>query len=306
MRLGATVLAVDAISSLPEEMCCMATVVLIERPVDTGTLDIGGEGFFIRPFVNALSTSGASEISFGFFKGVCTGGLLLCLFLKQAGDQLCPGGLALNWLVWAVHIRVCLIELDLGTRLLDAFLNGGGRQCLVNSDSTGTALIAASVRLPTVLGCLPRVGAELDKLLLVLLGVPPLMPVGLLMQVVFFILIHSGQASCSMGVDSFMVLIKGVLPVGSSFVLELGGTFPCRQCCISLASPEMWLAARCVWCACVAADVQDRDPVKVRVSETLIEVLMLCSVADVGPCLPDCCNLNNDFDCNAGMFGQGN
>ena len=192
MRLGATVLAVDAIPSLPEEMGGMSTVVMFKRLVDTGTLDIGVESFFIRPFVNALSTSGTSEIPFGFVKGVGTVGLLLSLFLKQTCYQLRPGGLAMNWLVWAVHIRVCLIKLDLRARLLDAFLNGGGRQCLVNSDATGTALITASVRLPSVQGCLPCFGAELDQLFLVLLGVPPLMPVGFLMQVVLFILIHSG------------------------------------------------------------------------------------------------------------------
>ena len=306
MRLGATVLAVDSIPSLPEEMGGMSTVVMFKRLVDTRTLDIGVESFFIRPFVNALSTCCAFEIPFGFFKGVGTVGLLLSLFLKQTCYQLCPGGLALNWLVRAVRIRVCLIELDLRTWLLEAFLNGGSRQCLVNSDATGTALVAASVRLPSVQGCLPCFGAEFDQLFLVLLGVLPLMPIGFLMQVVFFVLIHSGQASSSMCVDGFMVLIEGVLPIYGSFVLELGGTLPCRQCCISLSSPEMWLAARCVWCACVAADVQDRDPVKVRVNQTLVEVLVLCSMAGVSPRLPNCCNLNNDFDCNAGVFGQGN
>ena len=134
----------------------------------------------------------------------------------------------MDWLVWAVQIRVCLIKLDLRTGLLDAFLNGGCRQCLVDSDATGTTLVAASVGLPSVKGGLPCFGAEFDQLFLVLFGMPPLMPVGFLMQVVLFVLFFSGQASSSMCVDGLMVLVEGVLPIGGSFVLELGCTLPCR------------------------------------------------------------------------------
>ena len=138
-----------------------------------------------------------------------------------------------------------------------------------------------------------------------LFGVPPLMSVGFLMQVVIFVLKDDCKSSSGMFVNGFMVLVKGVLPISCSFVLELGGTLPCREGCISLPSPEMRLVARCVWCACIAADVKDRDPVKVRVSQTLVEVLMLCSMSGVSPRLPDCCNLNDDFDSDAGVFGQG-
>ena len=65
-------LAVDSISSLPEEMGGVSTVFMFKRLVDTWTLHIGVESFFIRPFVDALSTSCASQIPFGFFKGVGT------------------------------------------------------------------------------------------------------------------------------------------------------------------------------------------------------------------------------------------
>ena len=54
------------------------------------------------------------------------------------------------------------------------------------------------------------------------------MAVGLLVQIVLFVLKDSGQAGSRMCVYSFMVLVEGVLPINGSSVLELGGTLPCR------------------------------------------------------------------------------
>ena len=67
----------------------------------------------------------------------------------------------------------------------------------------------------------------------------------------------------------------------------------------------MRLVAKCVWGACIATDIEDRDPLKVCFSQTMVEVLMLCSMSWVSPRLPDCCNLNDDFDSDAGVVGQG-
>ena len=159
MRLGSTMLAMDFISSLPKEMGGMSTVFLLKRSVDTWALHIGGESLLIGPLVYALATGCASEIPFGFFKGVGTGWLLLDLFLKQTGNHLSPGGFAVYWLVRAVQVGVGLIKLDLRTGLVEAFFNGGGRECLVDSGATGTTLVAASVGLPAVIRCLPCFGA---------------------------------------------------------------------------------------------------------------------------------------------------
>ena len=149
----------DFISSLPKEMGGVSTVFMLKRFVDTWALHIGGESILICPLVYALATVCAAEIPFGFFKGVGTGWLLLSLFLKQTGNHLSPGGFAVDWLVWAVQVWVGLIKLDLWTWLLEAFLNGGCRECLVDSGATGTTLIAASVGLPAVKWCLPCLGA---------------------------------------------------------------------------------------------------------------------------------------------------
>ena len=81
--LGSTVLAVDFVSLLPKEMGLMSTVGLVIKLVDARALDIGRESRLIGPLVNALATSSAAQIPFGFFKGVGTAWLLLGLLLKH-------------------------------------------------------------------------------------------------------------------------------------------------------------------------------------------------------------------------------
>ena len=108
-----------------------------------------------------------------------------------------------------------------------------------------------------------------------------------------------------MSVDGLMVLVKRGLPFSGLFILELGSSLPGRQGCTTLPPPEVWFIARCVWCACIAADIEHRDPVKVFVSQALVQVLVLCSMSRFCPRFPDCSNLNYDLDCNASVFGQG-
>lgn len=144
----------------------------------------------------------------------------------------------------------------------------------MDPDATSTTLVPAAVWLPTVTGGLPLV------------------------------LKHYCQSGCCMSVDGFMVLVQRGLPFSGPFVVELVGTLPGRQSCIPLPPPEMWLIAWGVWCPCTTADIEDRNPLEVSFSETLVEVRVLVSVPRFGPCFPDCSYLYDDFDCNAGVLGQ--
>lgn len=115
-----------------------------------------------------------------------TSWLLLGLLLEQVGYNLCSGELSLDWLVRAALFWILFINLDLWTWLPQAFLDGGRRECLMDPDSTCTALIPTPVWLPPVV----RLRAVLDKLLFVLFGVTPLVSVWFLVQVVLLVRKH--------------------------------------------------------------------------------------------------------------------
>lgn len=125
----------------------------------------------IGPFVDILTTRGASEISFCFFKVMLADWLLVLLLFQQLGHNLRSCDLLLDRLVWAVLFRVHFIELDLWTGLRQPVFYGGSRESLRNPLTTSSALVAAPMRLPSVVWSLPRFAAVLDQLLFVLLFV---------------------------------------------------------------------------------------------------------------------------------------
>ena len=143
--LGATVLAVEFVSLLPQQMTVMPFVCLFIEAVDAGALNIGLESIFIGSLVDALATCSASEIALGLLQDVVAAGLLVCLLFKQLGNDLGPRDLLLERFMWAVQLWVRLIQLDLRTGLRKSFFNGGSRECLMDAYPTGTALKAAPV-----------------------------------------------------------------------------------------------------------------------------------------------------------------
>ena len=107
------------------------------------------------------------------------------------------------------------------------------------------------------------------------------------------------------GVDGFMIPVKGGLPVGVVAAVEAIRSFPCRQCCITLPPPELWFISRCLRCPCVAADVQDCDALAVLLCEVREEVWIRVPVWWLLPCFPDCAELDNHFGRCCGVFGEG-
>ena len=105
------------------------------------------------------------------------------------------------------------------------------------------------------------------------------------------------------GVDGFMILVKGGLPVGVVAVVEAVRSFPCREGCIPLPPLELWLIAWCFRCPCVAADVQDSDALPVLLCDVREEVWIRVPVRWLLPCFPNCAELDNHFGWCCGVFG---
>ena len=105
------------------------------------------------------------------------------------------------------------------------------------------------------------------------------------------------------GVDGFMIPVKGGLPVGVVAVVEAIRSFPCREGCITLPPPELWLIAWCLRCPCVAADVQDCDALAVLLCDVREEVWIRVPVRWLLPCFPNCAELDNHFGRCCGVFG---
>ena len=117
----------------------------------------------------------AAEVAFRFLQVVLALRLVCSLLVQQTGNELSPGDLLLDGFMWAVHHWMFFLKYQLWTLLGQLVFYDVGRQALVDPLSTGTALIAAAMRLPPVKWCLPGLAALLDKLLLVLLRLMCLM-----------------------------------------------------------------------------------------------------------------------------------
>ena len=102
----------------------MTRVSLVIETVDAWTLNVGLESIFIGSLVDALATGSAPEIALGLLQGVLASWLLVCLLFKQLGNDLGRRDLLLDRFMWAVMLRVRLIQLDLWTGLLESFFYG--------------------------------------------------------------------------------------------------------------------------------------------------------------------------------------
>ena len=121
----------------------------------------------------------------------------------------------------------------------------------MNSNPTGTALIATPMWLPQVVWRLPWFAAMLDELLFVLFGLFALAPWRLLAQVVLFVRKHCGEPCCCMSVDGLVILIKDGLPSCGFAIVKVICPLPGGQSSIPLPPLEMWLIARSVRSTCV-------------------------------------------------------
>lgn len=105
MKLHAAVCATDSIALLPELVAGVSCTLSIKRAVQTGTVDVLGEGLFVAALVDVCATLCASQVAFSFFKAVfvwCW--RLFLLGLKDVPDDLQSGkllaGLRCFW-AWA-------------------------------------------------------------------------------------------------------------------------------------------------------------------------------------------------------------
>ena len=187
--------------------------------VDALALDKVKESCLIGAFVDVESTCQATEVSFRL-QVMLALGLVSSLFVQQTGNELGSCDLLLNGLMWAVQHWMFFFNHKLRTLLGQLVFNDGGRQALVDSLSTGTALIAAAMWLPPVKWCLPGLAALLDKLLLVLLRLVCMMSRCLLVQIVLLVSKHCCQSCGSMPIDLLMILVKDCLPFDGLVVLE--------------------------------------------------------------------------------------
>ena len=142
------------------------------------------------------------------------------MLVQQVGNELSPGDLLLDGFMWAVHHWMFFLKYQLWTLLGQLVFYDVGRQALVDPLSTGTALIAAAMRLPPVKWCLPGLAALLDKLLLVLLRLVCMMSRCLLVQIVLLVSKHCCQSCGSMPIDLLMILVEDGLPFEGLVVLE--------------------------------------------------------------------------------------
>ena len=85
-------------------------------------------------------------------------------------------------------------------------------------------------------------GAFVDKPLLVLFGVGGLTPLGLVVYVARRILVDGTDPLDCLGVNLHMVVIKSLLPFFLCVVIQLFGSFPRSQACITQSSTKVWLS----------------------------------------------------------------
>lgn len=185
--LSTTVLAVQFVTALPQNVAGMSWMWLVVQLVNALALDKGLKCCIVGAFVDTGATMRASEIPFGFFQGMHAFCLLGGLFCQEAGNDLCSYELLWNWPVWAVFLWVVLFECQLGTGLSKPFFYGRGCEGLVDPFAASSALEAASMGLPTMKRCLPGFATMLDQLFLVLLCLSLLMSWGFLVDVVLLV-----------------------------------------------------------------------------------------------------------------------
>ena len=89
--LGSTVLAVQFVTLLPEQMAGMTRVSLVIETVDAWTLNIGLESIFIGSLVDALATGSAPEIALGLLQGVLVGRPSWIRITRPSTDMPQPG-----------------------------------------------------------------------------------------------------------------------------------------------------------------------------------------------------------------------
>ena len=149
----------------------------------------------------------------------------------------------------------------------------------------------------------PRLGALFDEVFLLLLGVVGWVSSWFVMEVVLLVRKDLFESLDGMGVDGFMIPVKGGLPVGVVAVVEAIRSFPCREGCISLPPLELWLIAWCLRCPGVAADVQDSDALPVLLCDVREKVGIWVPVRWQLPCFPNCAELDNHLGWCCGVFG---
>ena len=103
-------------------------------------------------------------------------GLRLLLLMQEVFDDLSSGHFLGHGLVRLLWCRELILNPELGTVFIEAFLNDLHRQCLMNSNATGTALMSTSVWCPAVRWSCPGFAAHCNELLLVLFCLLALVP----------------------------------------------------------------------------------------------------------------------------------
>ena len=264
MQLHSTLLAADPVSFSPELVGVMSTMLVFKGAIQAWTVDVVHEGLLVGAFVNAGAALRAPEIAFGFFEfAFSLLGWLVLLVLEEVADDLQSGQLFTGgWCLWtgwlAIHVSL-LLEAWFSKPVLKLLCCEG----LVHPGSAGVAGISTSVWDPPVMGLLPGPGALLDEVFLLLFGLLGRLSGLFVVQVVLFVIEDLLQPLDGMRVDGFVIPVKGGLPFCVFAVVKGVSSLPCRQCCISLASPELWFISRRLWCPGVAADVEDCDALAV-------------------------------------------
>ena len=142
---------------------------LVIELVDAPALYKAVESTFIGSFMDIQPTGGAAQISLGLLKGVLAFGLVGNLLGQEIGNDLSPGEFFLDGPARAMLLRVLFLQQHLWTLLGQLVCYGVCCQGLMRPFSTGTALISTSMRLPSVIWCLPWLSTLVHQLLFVLL-----------------------------------------------------------------------------------------------------------------------------------------